>query len=486
VQNAKLKVQNQSSKLKVNFGGEEEVAVHESTLPDSKVSIYFLENKKYLSGGGVYFSKDAFVAGQEEIKRFAFFSKAVASFLHSSFFIPHSPFGIVHCHDWHTGLVPGLLKTGILEGGKTDILDLEFLKSRFLEFSRHQGIKVSRSRTSRTSNFKKSSASASVFTIHNLANQGFAELGLLKNLDSITSESELIKWDAEDDNLDLMLQGITNADVISTVSPTYAKEILTPAFGEGLHQVLKARESRLYGILNGIDYEVWNPEADAKIEFNYGLKEGLAGKVGNKIYLQKKLDLKVNPEVPLIGIVNRLAEQKGLGLLLDALEGILGLGCQLVILGVGDSDLEQKFKIQNSKFKTEGNFVFVNRFDEDLAHQIYAAADFFMMPSKFEPCGLVQIIAMRYGALPIVRATGGLKDTVKDGETGFVFKEYSAEALLEAVERAVSRFGVENIQFRQMVARAMRQDFSWDASAREYLQLYQRAVEYKNEASKIS
>jgi len=328
-------------------------------------------------------------------------------------------------------------------------------------------------------------------------------LSILKNFGSITSESELIKWDAADDNLDLMLQGITAADVVSTVSPTYAKEILTPEFGEGLHNVLKAREGRLYGILNGIDDDVWNPATDSKIEFNYSLKEGLAGKVANKIYLQRELGLKVDPGAPVIGMVTRLAGQKGFDLLLEILDKILLLGAQLVILGVGDEAVEEELRIKNKnlslrsrtlhlgkskseELRDEGSFSFVNRFDEDLAHKIYAAADLFLMPSKFEPCGLVQIMAMRYGALPIVRATGGLKDTVISGQTGFVFEEYSSEALLEAVERAVGRFGVENIQFRQMIAKAMRQDFSWDVSARKYLQLYQRAIECRDEASKMS
>ena len=477
IPNHKLQIPNKSqipnSKFKTEFGGTEEVTVYEAKLPGLEVPIYFLENEKYLSGGGVYFSKDAVASEQKEIERFAFFSKAV------SVFVDDNQFDVVHCNDWHTGLVPGLLKTRNLEGGKTDALDLESLKSRFLDFSKYQKFKMSRSRTSRISNFKMSGTPASVFTIHNLANQGFSELGLLKNLDSVTSESELIRWDAQDDNLDLMLQGITAADVVSTVSPTYAKEILTPEFGEGLHQVLKAREERLFGILNGIDHQVWNPETDSKIEFNYSLKEGLAGKVGNKIYLQRELGLKIGPEVPLIGMITRLAEQKGFDLVFDVLGRILDLGCQLVILGVGDPEMEQKFKVQSSKFEVERSFAFINRFDEELAHRIYAASDLFLMPSKFEPCGLVQIIAMRYGALPIVRETGGLKDTVEDGRTGFVFEEYSAEALFAVVERAVGRFGVENIEFRQMISRAMRQDFSWDASAKAYLNLYQKAVEYR-------
>ncbi len=437
-----------NSKFKIDFGGAEEVGVYEARLPDSEVPIYFLENERYLSGGGVYFSKDAVAGSQEEIQRFAFFSKAVVGFLHSSFFLPHSPFDIVHCNDWHTGLIPGLLKT-----------------------------------------------TASVFTIHNLANQGFADLvetrhasSLHKFLDSITQESELIKWDAADDNLDLMLQCITASDLLSTVSPTYAKEILTPEFGEGLQQVLKAREGRLYGILNGIDTQLWDPGTDQKIEFSYSLKEGLSGKIANKIYLQKELGLKVDADAPVIGMVTRLAEQKGFDLILEVFDKILSLGVQLVVLGVGDEAVEGELRmsasgdssnLKNEELGDEGNFSFTNRFDEGLAHRIYAGADLFLMPSKFEPCGLVQLIAMRYGALPIVRATGGLKDTVEDGQTGFVFEEYSAEALLEAIERAVGRFGVENIQFRQMIARAMRQDFSWDRSAGEYLQLYRRALEYR-------
>ncbi len=436
---SKLKAQNSKliSKLKTKFGGTEEVVVYESTLPDSEVPIYFLENEKYLSGGGVYFSKDAVAGSQEEIQRFAFFSKAVAEFANNQF-------DIVHCNDWHTGLVPGLIKS-----------------SKF---------KVQSSKLRQP---------ATVFTIHNLANQGFSDLSILKDFGSITSKSELIKWDAEDDNLDLMLQGITAADVISTVSPTYAKEILTPELGEGLHLVLEAREGRLYGILNGIDNQIWNPETDPKIEFNYSLKGGLAGKVGNKLYLQKELGLEISPEVPVIGMVTRLAAQKGLDITLEGFEEILSFGAQLVVLGVGEDTVEEELRIRSGKLRDGGNFAFINRFDEELAHRIYAGADLFLMPSKFEPCGLVQIIAMRYGALPIVRATGGLKDTVEDGETGFVFEEYSSEALLEAVERAVGRFGVENIQFRQMIARAIRADFSWDTSARKYLQLYQRAVEYR-------
>jgi len=423
-----LKISKLISKLKVKFGGTEEVGVYEAKLPGSEVPIYFLENEKYLSSGGIYLSKDAVASEQGEIERFAFFSKAVGEFVKKEEWEPD----IVHCNDWHTGLVPGLLKTP-----------------------------------------------ASVFTIHNLANQGFSDLSILKNLDSITQESELIRWDAADDNLDLMLQGITAADVVSTVSPTYAKEILTPEFGEGLHSVLKAREGRLCGILNGIDTQVWDPETDQKIEFNYSLKEGLAGKVANKIYLQRELNLKVDPEVPVIGMITRLAAQKGLDITLEGFEEILSLGAHFVILGVGDEAVEKQLLAISHKSSASGKFSFINRFDGDLAHRIYAGADLFLMPSKFEPCGLVQLIAMRYGSLPIVRETGGLKDTVEDGKTGFVFGEYSTEALIEVVELAIGRFGVENIQFRQMIAEAMRQDFSWEASAREYLQLYQKALQYK-------
>ena len=507
ISNSKFQIPRKSqipnSKFKTDFGGVEEITVHESTLPDSEVPIYFLENQRYLSGGGVYFSKDAFVSGQEEIKRFAFFSKAIVNF---QFSISNFQPDIIHCNDWHTGLIPGLLwygprpapsstprrnppgsrgrRGGVSSRSGSNLPPpLNAPASRFSSYARSLSQLASAVVSSGAG--LRAARPATVFTIHNLANQGFSDLSLLKNLDSITSESKLLRWDAEDDNLDLMLQGITAADVISTVSPTYAKEILTPEFGEGLYQVLKAREARLYGILNGIDYEVWNPETDPKIEFNYGLKEGLAGKVGNKIYLQRELGLSVSSEVPLIGMVNRLAEQKGIDILLEALKGILSFGAQLVILGVGDEEFENQLSTLNSQLSPHKNFAFINRFDEEWAHRIYAGADLFLMPSKFEPCGLVQIIAMRYGALPIVRATGGLKDTVVDSQTGFVFEEYSAEALLEAVERAVGRFGVENTQFRQMVGRAMRQDFSWDTSAREYLNLYQKAVEYKREALSV-
>jgi starch synthase len=426
---------------------EQEVKVYESKLPDSEVPIYFFKNDKYLSSGGIYFSKDAFVSSQEEIKRFAFFSKAVAEFLRASLVI-----GVVHANDWHTGMIPNLTKN-----------------SKF-----------------KIQNYQP----ATVFTIHNLANQGFADLSILKNLNSVTAESQLIKWDAQDDNLDFMLQGITNADVVSTVSPTYAKEILTPEFGEGLHQVLKAREARLFGILNGIDYDVWNPATDPLLEFNYdltkNLEEGLSKKLGNKLHLQKHLGLKIDEKVPLMGMVNRLAAQKGLDILLDTLPEILDLGPQLVILGVGDPELEKRLSTINNQQSTIGNFAFINRFDEELAHRIYAGADLFLMPSQFEPCGLVQLIAMRYGALPIVRGVGGLKDTVKDGETGFVFGEYSPEALIATVERALACCGLQTPAYRPMVKAAASQDFSWEARAKEYLHLYKSALKYREKSLTIN
>lgn len=429
----------------VDFGFREKVAVYQSNLPGSDVPIYFLENKKYLSSGGIYFGESAFVESMEEIERFAFFSKAVVGFLNSQFSTLNSQFDIVHCNDWHTGMVPNLIKN-----------------SKF-----------------KVQNYKKP---ATVFTIHNLANQGISDLSILQKLNSVTKISKLIKWDAADNNLDFMLQGIVGSDVISTVSPTYAKEILTPELGEGLEKILKSREARLFGILNGIDYEVWNPSTDSLLEFNYDLtkniEEGLSKKLGNKLHLQKHLGLKVDERVPLIGMINRLAEQKGIDIFLGALKDILALGAQVVVLGVGDEQFEEELRIRNQELRDAENFSFINRFDEELAHRIYAGADLFLMPSKFEPCGLVQLIAMRYGALPIVRATGGLKDTVKDGETGFAFKEYSSEALLYAAERALTCCGLERPEYRPMVEKAAAQDFSWERSAREYLKLYEKALEY--------
>ncbi|KPK78854.1 MAG: hypothetical protein AMJ89_00130 [candidate division Zixibacteria bacterium SM23_73] len=412
--------------FKIDFGDKKEkVTLYKAKIPNSEVSLYLLENKKYISSGGVYFSSSAMAFTQKEINRFAFFSKAAIPFI--SEFNPD----IVHCHDWHVGIIPDLLKK--------------------------ENIRI-----------------PSIFTIHNLANQGFSQLGILRKLSFIKTPSALINWDAQDGNLDFILQGIVSSDILTTVSPSYAKEVMTPDFGEGLNEILKAREARIFGILNGIDYGVWNPQKDEKIFRKYSIKNYKKKKAENKKALQEKLGLPNDSKVPVLAMISRLTWQKGFDLMLDIFDKILEQKVQIVILGVGEKVLEKSLKTKERKNKTK---VSVNiKFDERLAHQIYAGADIFIIPSRFEPCGLCQMIAMRYGTVPVVRKTGGLADTVEDKKTGFVFEEYKPSALFEKIKQALNLYSNKR-KWQDLIVAIMKKDFSWKKSAKEYLKIYKKLID---------
>lgn len=398
----------------------ERVNVYQAHLPNSPVVVYLLENGKYLGSGGVYLSRDAFAVSQKEIDRFAFFSEAVVEFIKHSQWKPQ----IVHCHDYHTGIIPHLLR----EMGE---------------------IKT-------------------VFTIHNLANQGISQLSVLKKLGHGHHLPDLnITWDARDDNLDLVLQGILGADLITTVSPSYAREIQTSKFGEGLHEVIKTKRKKLVGIINGIDDRFFDPTTDEYLFANYSIGDVIEGKLKNKKDLQKRLGFKADSEAPLMAAVSRLSEQKGFEILLEL--PFNQIEAQFVILGVGGEVYEERLK---ALAKVNLNLIFVNRFDEELAHQIYAGSDFFLMPSRFEPCGLGQMIAMRYGTLPIVNAVGGLKDTVKDGVTGLVMRGYSAKSLAAALGSAQDLYCKDKDQLVEMIKKAMQKDFSWQKSASKFQKIY--------------
>lgn len=422
-------------KFSINFGGKkEEVFVVKGILPHSEVPLLLFGNHFYISSGGVYLDPSAFASSQQEIERFAFFSSAVVQFLKNQ----TEEVDVIHLNDWHTGLIPNLLR-------------------------------------------KENISLSSIFTIHNLANQGFSNLSLMEKLSFSKKGDRLLSWDAQDDNLDCILQGIIGADVISTVSPTYAQEILTPEFGEGIEEVLKSREGRIFGILNGIDTEIWNPRKDPFIFSHYDSTSWKRGKKNNKIFLQKRLNLRPDLENPLLGMISRLTSQKGVDLLCHVIPKIMEKNIQLVILGKGDKKLEEKLQIREKEFSKSGNISVKIEFDEQLAHQIFAASDFILMPSRFEPCGLPQMIGMRYGVLPIVRKTGGLADSVKDGVTGFSFVSYTDQALWQTMEQAVSIFMEKKQQYQEMVDNALKQDFSWKRSAREYMKLYQKAIEVHEE-----
>jgi len=271
---------------------------------------------------------------------------------------------------------------------------------------------------------------------------------------------------------------------VTTVSCNYAKEILTPEFGEGLQDVLKGREGNLVGITNGIDAAYYDPRTDPAIPDHYDTEIFVEGKLKNKIALQQELDLTPDPKKLLIGLVSRLTFQKGIDLVLNSLNEILKHNGQLVLLGQGEGAIEEKLSAENSRLGLTGNFKAILKFDEALARRIYAAADLFLVPSRFEPCGLTQMVAMRYGALPVVRAVGGLVDTVTDEETGFVFKDFSPKALGEALDRAYKKFR-NPYSWQKMVTTAMSGDWSWEAAAQKYVGVYRDALTVREKRNRF-
>ncbi len=393
------------------------------------VEYYFIEHQGYFERDGMYGYED-------DGERFAYFQKAVMEMLNQLDYFPE----IINCHDWHTGMIPAMLK----ENYSVDW--------------RYSGIKT-------------------VYTIHNLAYQGNFGKEMLEpclGLSNYLFDCGAVKFDT---GISFMKSGIVYADRVSTVSPTYSHEIMTPEFGEHLEGILQMRGANLSGITNGIDTEVWNPESDKLLANNYSVKNVLTDKVANKTALQESLGLEVNPEVMLIGVVSRLTSQKGLDLVASQMHEIVQMPIQLVILGSGDADLEATFRdVENGN---KGKVVFYKGYNEELAHQIYAACDAFLMPSKFEPCGISQLISMRYGTLPIVRETGGLKDTVNPyneftGEgNGFSFAKFDGYDMKEAIWRAIATYYDNPDAYHQLMINAMNTDVSWDRSALDYSNMYE-------------
>ncbi|MFH1565920.1 MAG: glycogen synthase [bacterium] len=433
----------ESRKFAIHYGSEaQKITLHQTTLPDTDIPLYFIENEKYISNGGVYMDPSAFASSQEEIERFAFFSKAVVELFVSreDVFFPD----IVHCNDWHTGMVSQLIK----------------VEARYIELKRP----------------------ATIFTIHNIANQGMSATDVIDRLDGEElSKSQFIKWDSADDNLDFIMQGILGSDVINTVSMTYSEEIKTSEYGEGLNEVIKAKEARVFGILNGIDNLAFNPSTDTHLKINYSLDSVdsvLKGKAANQKLLKRELNLKEN-DLPLIGLVSRLTIQKGIDLFVSSMDEMINMGFQIVILGTGDKTIENTIISKMSDLKLSGNCAGIIKFDEGIARRVYASSDIFVIPSRFEPCGLTQMIAMRYGAVPVVRAVGGLKDTVKEGVTGFLFNEFNQIEFLSAIKRAKRVYDDKSL-WEKVVSNCIMADFSWDKSAKEYVLLYGKALGFAN------
>jgi starch synthase len=405
---------------------DELINIYRGFLPGSKVVVYLLENEKYFGENGVYLAKSAFVDSLKEIKRFLFFSQLLPEIIK---FLDWQP-QMIHCHDWHTSLIPLFLR----------------LKNKKIE---------------------------TLLTIHNLANQGkWKSKQILDFLGLKGDEFESLKKIDKEGNLSIFQQGILNADILNTVSQNYAREIKTKEFGEGLERDLIKRQNDLFGIINGIDYDRFNPETDPDIKINYSF-DNIEKRTENKIDLQKILGFPENEQLPLLGIINRLTSQKGVDLVIEIIPELVKLGCQLVVLGVGEDEYEKKLKDFSQRYPK--NISAHIRFDPVLAQKIYAGVDLFLMPSRFEPCGLGQMIAMRYGAIPIVRKTGGLAETVENKKTGFVFEKYEKEALLRSLKEALNFYQDKN-KWRELIEEAMKKDFSWQRSAEKYLELYKKLI----------
>ena len=404
----------------------------ESLSPDISVAnigkatkVYFVESKKFFDRDGIYGDLDQDY--EDNLDRFLYFSRRTIALLKEIDFSPE----ILHLHDWHTCLVAILLKE-------------LYARERF---------------------FKQTKT---VLTIHNVVYQGqfskqeFPKLGLPSRL----LGPEGLEFYGR---LNLLKGGIEYCDAISTVSPTYSREIQTEEYGAGLAGVLKKHRSSLIGILNGVDYSIWDPKSDKYIASNY-LSDNLEGKSKDKEDLQRACGFNIRADLALFGMVTRLTEQKGIDLLIKAIDQICGMNLQLVVLGMPDTKFYPVLEGLAKRYP--GKFCLRPGFDNPLAHKVYAGSDLFLMPSKYEPCGLSQLISFRYGTLPLVFKTGGLADTVSP-ENGFVFDRYDQQGLVESLQRAISAYA-DKPRWDRLVKKVMKYDFSWDEAARQYLELYER------------
>ena len=398
------------------------------------IDVYLVENDKYFDREGLYGTSEGDYS--DNLERFAFFCKQILLLLKETNFCPE----IIHCNDWQTALIP------------------VYLKTIFKDDSFFSQVKT-------------------IFTIHNLAYQGafskdkFVQTGLDWQLFNIHGLEFYGK-------VNLLKGGLLFSRFITSVSPTYAQEIQSREFGCGLDGVLRERKRDLLGIINGLDYRIWNPVSDDQIFQRYGAKN-LDGKYINKVELQQELDLPVDRNIPVLGIVSRLSEQKGIELIISALDEMAKLDLQFILLGTGEAEYHHLLK--KTKQRGYKNISISLRFDPVLAHKIYAGSDMFLMPSYYEPCGLGQMISLKFGTIPIVRKTGGLADTIADYNprrqtgNGFVFEKYRSDQMLKAIKRAIALFKNREEWYKLML-RAMDYDFSWDTSAKKYIELYKRAL----------
>ena len=407
------------------------VFIFRMMLPHSHIPVYLFRHPLFDS----YDAKDI-------VERFAFFSKAVAQLYLYSAETLGGPYDVVHCNDWHTALVPLLLG----EQGKIGYRERGTIQSTLVK---------------------------TVLTIHNLLYTGEtgASIGLKLGLPRTLFHPFMTPLGRA---VRLLEEGFVYADVISTVSPTYATELMRGIHGAHMPALMKKRGDAIIGILNGIDEDVWDPKTDVALPVSYDKQTVHSKKLFIKQALRKAVKLEDIP-VPLFGFVGRLeARQKGVDLILKSVEKLDPDTYQLVILGTGNKKLVHRLEALVARHK---NIVFIHTFDERLARRIYAGADALLVPSKFEPCGLTQMIAMRYGTVPVVRKTGGLADSVIDGKTGFVFGPYTSAALTNAMNRFISLYTKSPKVFQTMIDRVMRVDFSWRNQADQYVSMYKKLME---------
>jgi starch synthase len=412
------------------YYGRGRAGVRLGRLPGSAVPIYFLEHNRYYDRAGVYGPPGG--GYTDNLERFVFLSRASLELTKALGWLPD----VAHANDWQTALLPVYLNT--------------------VEWS------------------KPLHGTASVFTIHNLAYQGNQEAGA--HFITGLGREHFNPGEFEHfGDFNPMKAALWHSTMLSTVSPTYAREIQTGPFGCGLDGVLSSRNADLRGILNGIDVDEWNPARDALVPARFDASD-LSGKAACKAALQKEVGLPVRPDVPVFGVISRLTPQKGLDLLAHALERLLSWNLQIVLLGSGDTEAEQFFTAMGERRKDK--FAARIGYDNGLSHRIEAGSDFFVMPSRFEPCGLNQMYSQRYGTLPIVRGTGGLADTVQSydeltgGGTGFVFYDLTVNALADTMGWALSAYHDRPEHILTLRRRAMAQDYSWERAAAEYERLY--------------
>ncbi len=424
--------------LKVDLADEEIIfRIKESQL-DGRIPVYFIDKHRYFG------SRSRLYAYADENKRFLFFCKAVLEAIKN---LEEWTPDIIHCNDWHTGLIPYLIKT-------------EYKKDE----------KIGKLKT--------------LFTIHNLTFQMGHDWWTIPKRNKDDGLAPLSTFNRRRiNNINFAKRAIIYADMVNTVSENYAEEILKEKFGQGLHEDLawKSKNKKFFGIVNGIDYNEYNPKTDPGLVEKYDIRD-FDDKYKNKLVLQKKYGLKVDKNIPLLGMVTRITEQKGFDLLMEIINPLLKLDLQLILVGDGDHKYKKFF--QGISEKKPGKLVASLEFRQENITQIYAASDMFLMPSRFEPCGLGQLISLRYGSVPIVRETGGLLDTIKNYNpatgkgNGFTFKAYDSFTFFAAIVRALETFRYRD-NWRKIVINGMQESFSWEVPAAKYIALYKKTLKDK-------